>query len=274
MMALFDNEEVGSVSAYGAESNFIESVIERVAVALKGDGETEAEAYQRTLAKSFLLSCVGLSLSLSLSSLRARADDCRPARSTDVAHSVHPGFVEKHEDNHRPLINSGIVIKTNSKQRYATTSNTVFPLRRVAAEAGVPLTEFVVRNDCACGSTSASLSSLVLSLFHALIPSLLSPSLSDSPLALVRALTLSPSSSSSPARSRPARVQDRPAHRRHWRTDPLDAQHPRDGRRQGHGPARRPVPAVLPHVRQGRHGRHRLSGRGERAERRAMRVTY
>ncbi|KPV78582.1 uncharacterized protein RHOBADRAFT_33267 [Rhodotorula graminis WP1] len=136
MMALFDNEEVGSVSAYGAESNFIESVIERVAVALKGDGETEAEAYQRTLAKSFLL-------------------------STDVAHSVHPGFVEKHEENHRPLINSGIVIKTNSKQRYATTSNTVFPLRRVAAEAGVPLTEFVVRNDCACGSTIGPLVSKI-----------------------------------------------------------------------------------------------------------------
>lgn len=58
MIALFDNEEVGSVSAYGAESNFIESVFERVAVALKADNESEAEAYQRTLAKSFLLSCV------------------------------------------------------------------------------------------------------------------------------------------------------------------------------------------------------------------------
>ncbi|TNY21345.1 peptidase M18 [Rhodotorula diobovata] len=136
MIALFDNEEVGSVSAYGAESNFIESVFERVAVALKADNESEAEAYQRTLAKSFLL-------------------------STDVAHSVHPGFVDKHEENHRPLINSGIAIKTNVKQRYATTSNTVFPLRRVAAEAGVPLSEFVVRNDCACGSTIGPLVSKI-----------------------------------------------------------------------------------------------------------------
>ncbi|GAA5902125.1 hypothetical protein JCM6882_006707 [Rhodosporidiobolus microsporus] len=126
MIALWDHEEIGSVSAFGAESNFLESVIERVAVAFKEDGESEAEAYQRTLASSFLL-------------------------STDVAHSVHPGFVDKHEENHRPLINSGIVIKTNSKQRYATNSQTVFPLRRVAAEAQVPLMEFVVRNDVACG---------------------------------------------------------------------------------------------------------------------------
>lgn len=74
---------------------------------------------------------------------------------TDVGHSVHPGFVDKHEENHRPLINAGIAIKSNSKQRYATTSQTVFPLRRVAAEAKVPLQEYLVRNDMGCGSTSA-----------------------------------------------------------------------------------------------------------------------
>ncbi|CEQ38993.1 SPOSA6832_00476 [Sporobolomyces salmonicolor] len=157
MIALFDHEEVGSVSAFGAESNFIESCIERVAVALKVEGESEAEAYQRTLASSFLL-------------------------SSDVGHSCHPSFMDKHEDNHRsvpaaasaarpclistsgsPLINSGIAIKSNAKQRYATTSQTVFPLRRVAAEAGVPLQEYVVRNDMACGSTSVSFFSLWLS---------------------------------------------------------------------------------------------------------------
>jgi len=133
MACAFDHEEIGSVSAVGAESNFIGSCIERVAVALKLQDETEAEAYQRTLASSFLL-------------------------SSDVGHSVHPSFVEKHEDNHRPLMNQGIAIKSNAKQRYATTSQTVFPLRRIAAEANVPLQEFVVRNDCACGSTSAFLS--------------------------------------------------------------------------------------------------------------------
>ncbi|GAA5863570.1 hypothetical protein JCM1840_000063 [Sporobolomyces johnsonii] len=136
MIALFDHEEVGSVSAFGAESNFIESCIERVAVALKVEGESEAEAYQRTLASSFLL-------------------------SSDVGHSCHPSFMDKHEENHRPLINSGIAIKSNAKQRYATTSQTVFPLRRVAAEAEVPLQEYVVRNDMACGSTIGPLVSKI-----------------------------------------------------------------------------------------------------------------
>ena len=44
-------EEVGSVSAYGAESNFIESAIERVAVALNNGEENDSEAYQRALAQ-------------------------------------------------------------------------------------------------------------------------------------------------------------------------------------------------------------------------------
>ncbi|KAK4058047.1 hypothetical protein OIO90_000786 [Microbotryomycetes sp. JL221] len=136
MIALFDHEEIGSVSAFGAESNFIEATIERVAVALKQQDESEAEAYQRTLSRSFLL-------------------------STDMGHSIHPGFMEKHEENHRPLINSGPAIKTNAKQRYASTAQTTFLLRRVAALAQVPLQEYEVRNDMACGSTIGPLVSKI-----------------------------------------------------------------------------------------------------------------
>lgn len=71
-----------------------------------------------------------------------------------MGHSVHPSFTEKHEDNHRPLINSGPAIKTNAKQRYASTAQTTFLLRRIAQIAKVPLQEYEVRNDMACGSTS------------------------------------------------------------------------------------------------------------------------
>lgn len=54
--------------------------------------------------------------------------------------------MDKHEQNHRPLINAGPSIKTNSKQRYASTAKTTFALRRIAALAGVPLQEYVARN--------------------------------------------------------------------------------------------------------------------------------
>lgn len=89
MIALWDHEEIGSVSAFGAESNFIESCIERISVGLKEEGVTEVEAYQRSLASSYLISC-------------------------DMAHSIHPSFPELHEDNLRPIMNSGPAVRHSS----------------------------------------------------------------------------------------------------------------------------------------------------------------
>ena len=73
--------------------------------------------------------------------------------SVDMAHAIHPNYASKHEKNHAPRMNSGIVIKSNSNQRYATNGITGFLAREMARRAGVPIQEFAVRNDCACGST-------------------------------------------------------------------------------------------------------------------------
>ncbi|KAG0149459.1 hypothetical protein CROQUDRAFT_105001 [Cronartium quercuum f. sp. fusiforme G11] len=133
-IALWDNEEIGSVSNQGAESNFLEAILTRVSSAF---AETPSPALtERTLAGSFLLSC-------------------------DMGHAIHPCFPEKHEECHRPDINKGPAIKTNAKQRYATTALTSFILRRIAALAEVPLQEYEVRNDMACGSTIGPLVSKI-----------------------------------------------------------------------------------------------------------------
>lgn len=51
-------------------------------------------------------------------------------------------------------MNHGMVIKTNSNQRYATNGVSGFIIREIARRAGLPpVQEFVVRQDCACGST-------------------------------------------------------------------------------------------------------------------------
>jgi aspartyl aminopeptidase len=70
-----------------------------------------------------------------------------------MAHAVHPNYASKHEKNHSPKMNSGIVIKSNSNQRYATSGVTGFIVRELGRRAGVPIQEFAVRNDCPCGST-------------------------------------------------------------------------------------------------------------------------
>ena len=74
--------------------------------------------------------------------------------SVDQAHAIHPNYASKHEKGHAPKMNEGMVIKRNSNQRYATNSVTGLMMREIAKRANLkPLQEFVVRNDCGCGST-------------------------------------------------------------------------------------------------------------------------
>lgn len=119
VVALFDNEEVGSSSRMGAGSDFLQTVAERVAGV-----ELGASAAR----KSFLV-------------------------SADMAHGVHPNYSEKHEMNHRPAIHAGPVIKYNANERYATSGESAFLLKEIARRHRIDLQEFVVRQDTGCGST-------------------------------------------------------------------------------------------------------------------------
>ena len=122
----FDHEEVGSTSAHGAGSPIIKELVERV-----NNWYHSAHLVEHNkiaLQKSFII-------------------------SADVAHAVHPNYASKHESNHGPLLNKGTVIKTNTNQRYATSVTTGFVIRELARRAGINVQEFVVRNDCPCGST-------------------------------------------------------------------------------------------------------------------------
>ncbi|MET0910500.1 MAG: M18 family aminopeptidase, partial [Ilumatobacteraceae bacterium] len=115
---------VGSASTSGAAGPLLEQVLERLAIA----GGLGRDDYLAQLAAS---SCV----------------------SADCAHAVHPNYVERHEPDHRPLVNHGPAIKLNSNQRYATNSATAAMLQRVFDDAGVPWQRFVSRNNMPCGST-------------------------------------------------------------------------------------------------------------------------
>ena len=115
-----DHEEVGSVSAAGAQGNFLKSVLTRLC-----DGD---EALSRTMASSMMI-------------------------SADNAHAIHPNYADRHEPNHGPLINAGPVIKVNANQRYATSSESAALFRQWCELAAVPVQSFVVRSDMGCGST-------------------------------------------------------------------------------------------------------------------------
>lgn len=115
-----DHEEVGSMSACGAQGPMLSQWLERVL--------PDVDQRNRSLARSMLI-------------------------SADNAHGVHPNFSDRHDDNHGPLLNAGPVIKINANQRYATNSETSALFRHLAEQAEVPVQSFVVRTDMACGST-------------------------------------------------------------------------------------------------------------------------
>lgn len=129
VIALFDHEEVGSASAAGAGSAVLPRILERLA----GD----REAFLRACARS---TCV----------------------SADMAHAVHPNYASKHEPRHKPQLNGGPVIKSNTQQRYATTAETGAMFASLCKEEDVPVQHYVVRTDMPCGSTIGPITSTLL----------------------------------------------------------------------------------------------------------------
>jgi aspartyl aminopeptidase len=113
-IALFNHEEVGSVSTTGAMSSLVSSFMERLS--------SSPTSLSQSYARSFLI-------------------------SSDVTHAIHPNYTSKHEDNHTPNMNGGIVIKTNANQRYASDAITSFIMRRLVEKTGGKVQEFEARND-------------------------------------------------------------------------------------------------------------------------------
>ena len=126
LLVCTDHEEIGSLSACGANGPFLEDVLRRIT--------PNPEHYVQAMQRSMLV-------------------------SADNAHALHPNYAAKHDKNHAPAINKGAVIKVNANQRYATNSETASIYRDVAAEEGYDVQCFVVRSDMACGSTIGPITS-------------------------------------------------------------------------------------------------------------------
>ena len=129
LVVLNDNEETGSVSTTGAQGSFLQSVLERI--------YPDPAHRVRVTSRSLFI-------------------------SVDNAHAVHPNFPTQHEGNHLPKLNRGPVLKKNANQRYASNSVTSGLFKLICEKTEVPVQEFVMRNDMACGSTIGPLTAAAI----------------------------------------------------------------------------------------------------------------
>lgn len=130
---LFDNEEIGSGTARGADSSYLRDLLERIC-AVGGHGP---ESAWRALSKSLNV-------------------------SVDGAQGWHPSYADRFDEDYAPLLNRGPAVKANANVRYATDALGEAAFRACCETAGVPCQRFRMRADLVPGSTIGPVSSALL----------------------------------------------------------------------------------------------------------------
>lgn len=124
--ALFDHEEIGSVSEGGAASGITEAVLAEIAGAFAISGGM----FREMLGRSVFL-------------------------SADMAHGVHPHHAARHDSNatNRPRLGGGVTVKINQNRRYATSAQTEALFNDLCRRHNIRHQLYTHRNDLPCGST-------------------------------------------------------------------------------------------------------------------------
>lgn len=134
---VLDNEEVGSGTRQGADSDFLYSTMKRIVYALGG----EEIDYMQAVADSFLI-------------------------SADNAHALHPNHPEKADITNKPVLNGGVVIKYSGNQKYTSDAFTGSVMKKLCMDAEVPYQVYYNHSDILGGSTLGNISTV-----HVSVPS-------------------------------------------------------------------------------------------------------
>ena len=122
--AFLNHEEIGSRTTQGADGDFLENALRRIAYALRFDDNE----YYKALASSFLL-------------------------SADNAHAVHPNHPEKADPTNKTVLGGGVAIKAHANGAYITDALAAATVRTIFDKAGVKHQNFFNRSDMRSGST-------------------------------------------------------------------------------------------------------------------------
>ena len=132
LIAVFDNEEVGSSTKQGAGSNVLSFVIEKIISSLNRNNDVRKD-FINTVLNAMML-------------------------SVDVAHATHPNHPEKNDPTNEIILNAGPVIKRSGAQKYATDAKAVGIVEQLCQNAYIPYQKFANRSDMLGGSTLGPIS--------------------------------------------------------------------------------------------------------------------
>lgn len=135
VIALYDNEEIGSSTKQGAASNLTERVLEKLYLSL-GYGRAD---FLNGLFSGFLL-------------------------SLDVAHAIHPNHPEKCDIKNQITMGDGVALKLAASQSYATDASHASVIEGICRANHIPYRKFSNRSDLRGGSTLGSISSAFLNM--------------------------------------------------------------------------------------------------------------
>ena len=126
----FDNEEIGSATKQGADSNYLLNTLERISLALGLDRSD----FLQMLESSYIL-------------------------SADAAHAAHPAHLGKTDPTNRGKINEGISIKISAKQKYTSDGYSIAVIRQLIEGTEIRIQPFVNESNELGGSTIGPISS-------------------------------------------------------------------------------------------------------------------
>lgn len=135
IMALFDNEEVGSRTKQGGASQLLPNILERLYMAT---GHSKEECLADTAA-GFMV-------------------------SADVAHAYHPNHGEKNDLTNIPVLNGGVALKEAASQSYAGDAQAIATIKQLCKDNKIPYQIYVNRSDIPGGSTIGSITSALLTM--------------------------------------------------------------------------------------------------------------
>lgn len=124
LIALFDNEEIGSGTKQGADSALLKGVLKRIYAAC---GKDEI-ALENDIQKGFLL-------------------------SVDVAHALHPAKGEKYDPVNNMRMGEGVTFKLSANQRYSYDAVAVASLQQLCEKYSIKYKKFVNHADMPGGGT-------------------------------------------------------------------------------------------------------------------------